>query len=291
MVSGLSRRALLVGGSALVAVFAAACALPGRQAAAQDPAVPAEVLYVSSVWVPAGTFTRGIEGPACDAAGNLYAVNLARQGTIGRVTPAGEASVFVTLPAGSTGNGIRFDSQGRMLVADYTGHNVLRVDMASLQVSVFAHEPRMSQPNDLAITSGDVLYASDPNWGASSGRVWRIGTDGVVTLIEEGMGTTNGIEVGPQDTRLYVNESSQRNLWVYDLSPDGEPGTKRLLLQFADYGLDGMRCDVDGNLYVARYGKGTVAKVSPEGQVLLEVSLTGTNPSNVAFGGPDGRTC
>jgi gluconolactonase len=52
-----------------------------------------------------------------------------------------------------------------------------------------------------------------------------------------------------------------------------------------------MRCDVDGTLYVARYGKGVIARVSPEGQVLGEVQVLGANPSNIAFGGTDGRTC
>ena len=54
--------------------------------------------------------------------------------------------------------------------------------------------------------------------------------------------------------------------------------------------MDGMRCDVEGNLYVTRHGKGTVAKLSPAGDVLLEVELTGKLPSNIAFGGPDGCT-
>ena len=63
-----------------------------------------------------------------------------------------------------------------------------------------------------------------------------------------------------------------------------------MLIEFPDYGLDGMRCDVEGNLYITRYGKGTVAKVSPQRAVLLEVQVSGKNPSNIAFGGPEGRT-
>ena len=53
---------------------------------------------------------------------------------------------------------------------------------------------------------------------------------------------------------------------------------------------DGMRCDVDGNLYVSRYGKGTVAVLSPQGEVLREIDVLGKSPSNLCFGGPDGRT-
>ena len=250
-----------------------------------------EELFVAQEFTPLNGFTSGIEGPACDAAGNLYAVNYARQHTIGQVTPDGDASVFVELPPGSIGNGIRFNSEGFMFIADYTNHNVLKVDMNMREISVHAHEPTMNQPNDLAIGANDTLYASDPNWGASTGQIWRVDTDGKVTLLEPDMGTTNGIEVSPDEKVLYVNESAQRNVWAYDLSPGGEVSNKRLLIQFPDFNMDGMRCDIEGNLYITRHGKGTIAKLSPAGEVLLEVQLTGKLCTNIAFGGPDGRTC
>ena len=248
-------------------------------------------LFVSREFTPVNGFTSGIEGPACDAAGNLYAVNYERQHTIGKVTPDGTASVFVELPTGSIGNGIRFNSEGFMFIADYTNHNILKVDMDTRNITVHAHEATMNQPNDIAIGANDILYASDPNWGASTGQIWRVDTDGEVTLLEADMGTTNGIEVSPDEKLLYVNESAQRNIWAYDLSPEGEIRNKRLLIQFPDFGMDGMRCDIEGNLYVTRHGKGTVAKLSPAGEVLLEVQLTGRLCSNIAFGGPDGCTC
>ena len=50
---------------------------------------------------------------------------------------------------------------------------------------------------------------------------------------------------------------------------------KRVLIAFTDFGMDGMRCDINGNLYIARFGKGTVVKVSPEGKIIKEVTLTG----------------
>ncbi|MFB6248478.1 MAG: SMP-30/gluconolactonase/LRE family protein [Salinibacter sp.] len=249
----------------------------------------AETLFESRTLVPPGRFTSGVEGPAVDAEGNVYAVNYERQHTIGVVPPEGTSEVFVELPEGSTGNGIRFNSEGTMLVADYTGHNVLAVDPSTREVRVYAHEPRMNQPNDLAIGADDRLYASDPNWSASTGQLWRVDQDGRTTLLEADMGTTNGIEVGPENETLYVNESVQRNVWAYDLSEDGAISNKRLLIEFATHGLDGMRSDIDGNLYITRHGKGTVVKVSPEGKVLREIPLEGENPTNIAFGGEDGR--
>ena len=252
--------------------------------------VPDEKLYLATPLTATNSFTAGIEGPACDRAGNIFAVNFAQQQTIGRTTPAGQSEVFVTLPNDSVGNGIRFDRAGRMYVADYVGHNVLRIDPGTRAVEVLAHEPKMNQPNDLAIAPNGTLYASDPNWGAKTGQLWRIDPDGTTTRLAADMGTTNGVEVSPDGKRLYVNESVQRNVWVFDIQPDGGVANKRLLRQFPDHGFDGMRCDADGNLYITRYGKGTVAVLSPEGEVLREINVLGARPSNLCFGGPDGRT-
>ena len=252
--------------------------------------VPDEKLYLATPLTATNSFTTGIEGPACDRAGNIFAVNFAQQQTIGRTTPTGQSEVFVTLPNNSVGNGIRFDRAGRMYVADYVGHNVLRIDPGTRAVEVLAHEPKMNQPNDLAIAPNGRLYASDPNWGAKTGQLWRIDPGGTTTRLATDMGTTNGVEVSPDGKRLYVNESVQRNVWVFDIQPDGGVANKRLLQQFPDHGFDGMRCDADGNLYITRYGKGTVAVLSPEGELLREINVLGARPSNLCFGGPDGRT-
>lgn len=244
-------------------------------------------LFTSSIFTPVNSFTIGVEGPAVDRNGNIYAVNFQHDGTIGKMTPDGKASIFIELPQGSVGNGIRFDSKGNMLIADYTHHNILKVDMNSKKISVFAHESGMAQPNDIAIDKHDRIYASDPNWKAGTGKIWRINTDGKVTLLDS-MATVNGIDVSPNGRILYVNEKLK--IWAYDLSAEGEISNKHLLIEFPDFGMDGMRCDSKGNIYQARYGKGTVVKVSPEGKILQEITLIGKKPTNVAFGGKDGKT-
>lgn len=241
--------------------------------------------------LPEHTFTSGIEGPATDKAGNVYAVNYGKEGTIGMVRPDGTHECFVTLPAGSTGNGIRFNKEGDMLVADYTGHNILKVDMKTKKISVFAHEPKMHQPNDIALAPNGNLYASDPDWATKKGQLWLITPNGKVTLLEGDMGTTNGIEVSPDGKHLYIDESAQLRLTVYDIQPDGTLRNKKIIHTFEGYGMDGIRCDIKGNLYLCRYDKGTVAILSPEGKLLREVQLKGKQPSNITFGGPDQKRC
>lgn len=241
--------------------------------------------------LPEGTFTNGIEGPATDKAGNLYAVNYGKEGTIGIVRPDGSHECFVTLPEGSTGNGIRFNKAGDMLVADYTGHNILKVDMQTKAISTYAHESRMNQPNDIALAPSGNIYASDPDWPNQKGQLWLITPDGKVTLLESDMGTTNGIDVSPNGKKLYVNESAQLKVWVYDIKPDGTLKNKQLFHTFEGFGMDGIRCDVKGNLYLCRYDKGTVAVINPKGKLIREIQLKGKKPSNITFGGPDNRRC
>ena len=248
-------------------------------------------LWTPRVLTRPNDFTNGIEGPACDHAGNVFAVNFSKQGTIGKVTPEGIASLFVTLPQGSIGNGIRFAPDGTFFVADYKRHNILRVDPHNKNISVHAHHDAMNQPNDLALSpDGKTLFASDPNWKEGTGQLWRIDHDGTATRIAQDMGTTNGIEVSPDGKTLYVNESKQRNVWAFDLSSQGNLSNKRLIRHFDDHGFDGMRCDIKGNLYITRHGKGTVIKMTPNGEILKEVRVLGTRPSNLCFGGPDRRT-
>ncbi|HPS95920.1 MAG TPA: SMP-30/gluconolactonase/LRE family protein [Bacteroidales bacterium] len=234
--------------------------------------------------LPEWSFPKGIEGPAIDKKGNLFAVNFKEPGTIGVVNPNGEASVYVTLPSGSVGNGIRFDKKGFMYIADYTMHNILKVDPSTKEISVFAHNSSMNQPNDLAISpKTEFLYASDPNWKDSTGNLWLINREGKITLLEGKIGTTNGVEVSPDGKKLYVNESVQRKVWAYDIKKDGTVENKKLFISFPDFGMDGMRCDSEGNLYITRHGKGTIVIVSPNGVILREILLKGKLCSNIVL--------
>jgi gluconolactonase len=242
-------------------------------------------------FTPENSFTEGIEGPAVDADGNLFAVNYREQGTIGKVDPEGVAGVFLKLPEGSVGNGIRFDLSGNMYIADYMGHAVYQVGRGSDTAILWARDTTMNQPNDLAISPAGNIYLSDPKWADSTGQIWLLDRNRKLRKLESGMGTTNGIEVSPDGKTLYVNESVQRNVWQYSIAQDGSVHGKSLLMKFDDYGMDGMRCDREGNLYIARYDKGTVAVVSPQGKLLEEIALKGKKPSNITFGGKDGRNC
>ena len=235
-------------------------------------------------------FTKGIEGPATNEEGIIYAVNFKEEGTIGKVDKNGKASLFLKLNNGSIGNGIRFDKAGNMFIADYVNHGILKVEKGEKKYTMYAKDSTMNQPNDLAISPKGILYASDPNWAKSTGKLW-MAKEGQLFLLEKDMGTTNGIEVSPDGKNLYVNESVQRKIWKYDILSDGALANKIQFASFSNFGLDGMRCDANGNLYVCRYDKGTVVVFSPEGNRIREIQLKGKKPTNITFGGRDNKQC
>lgn len=247
-------------------------------------------LFQSTDFTQKNIFSIHIEGPAFDKKGNLYVVNFQKDGTVGLVKPTGEVSLFVTLPEGSTANSIQFDKQENMYLADFTGHNILKVNMQTKEISVHAHDDNFNQPNDICINKKGQLFASDPNWKAETGKLWRIDPDGKTILLSSNMGTTNGVELSPDEKILYVNESIQRKIWAFDVDEQGNISNKRLLADFTDFGFDGMKCDKQGNLYIARYGKGTILVLSPQGKFIREISLKGKDCTNLVFGGKNGKT-
>jgi sugar lactone lactonase YvrE len=279
----------------------------------------AEELFVSKQLTPSNEYTRGIEGPAVNAAGDLFAVNVRRPGTanpdkkgaIGRMkNGATQSELFAVLPNDGVGNGIRFDLQGRMYVADFPNHIVHVFEPGSTTAQTYfsapPSKPAFNQPNDLAIARDGTLYASDPNFGAGTGRIWRIARrpdgkgDGAIMTSSSPrpQGITNGIDLSPDNRTLYVGESRfngpparPARIWSYRI--DGITlADEHELAHFADGDVDGLRVDTDGRIFVARPGAGEVVIIVPPGSTgaaHARVPTAGPAPTNLTFGGADGR--
>ncbi|MGV7218245.1 SMP-30/gluconolactonase/LRE family protein [Bradyrhizobium sp. UFLA05-112] len=265
-------------------------------AIAAQPAFGETKLFESAQVTPAGEYTFGIEGPAVDLDGNLFVVNLGKPGTIGRLPAGGAASgTFAELPQGSVGNSIRFDRDGTMFVADYKGHNIFALPKGTTEPRLWFHSDEMKQPNDMTIARDGTIYASDPNWKGREGHIWRItkvrdgSVQGQLMTAPRAMGTTNGIDLSPDGKMLYVGESNSGEVWSYTIR-GAELTDAKLIKTFQPDTIDGLRTDVSGRLYVARILKGTISIMKPNGAVQREVALKGKEPTNLAFGGDDGKT-
>ncbi|MGJ5022273.1 SMP-30/gluconolactonase/LRE family protein [Bradyrhizobium oligotrophicum] len=265
-------------------------------ALATVPALATSKLFESAQLTPSGEYTFGIEGPAVDRDGNLYVVNLGKPGTIGRLAPEATTSEkFTELPDGSVGNAIRIDAAGTMFIADYKKHNIFAIAPGETAPHLVFHADDMSQPNDITLSRDGTIYASDPNWKARSGRIWRIARgpngalQGEAMAAPRAMGTANGIDLSPDGRTLYVGESNSGEIWSYAVDGDAL-ATPRLIRRFEPNTIDGLRTDASGRLFVARILKGSIAVLTPDGRAIREITLRAKEPTNLAFGGSDGKT-
>jgi len=276
-----------------------------------DPIVPADAEL--ELLFDGGFFT---EGPAVGPDGLVYFSDLTntalsgmQAGHIWRFDPVSGRTTIFRSPSGMA-NGINFDSEGRMIVAegaDFGGRCVVRTDMKTGRSEIIAglyNGKPFNAPNDIALDERGRIYFTDPRYFGHEPReqpvmgVYRIDPDGSVSLIISDAGTPNGILVSPDQKKLYVAsinldaEAPLQALLVYDLLEDGSVSSRKVLVDFLpDYGPDGMAIDVEGHLYLARPAKTPGIYIySPDGQELGLIP-TPTPPANVTFGrGTTGKT-
>ena len=259
----------------------------------------------TTVFVGGSLFHSDIEGPAVDKNNNLFVVNYLDKGTIGKVTPEGNVITFATLPSPTTeekkqssGNGLRF-YQSKLYLADYV-NNKIHCFLQDGSSYVYSTDTVMNQPNDLVMALNGQIFCSDPNWSNSTGGLWTVSqNDAKLVQIKTSLGLTNGIELSPDDKYLYVGESksvpksklAQVSRFKVNWSTDPVSlGQQEVIYIFDNGDVDGMRCDEEGNLFVARPEAQEIVVFNCSGDLIHSVKTIGKNPTNLAFGGVDGRT-
>ena len=277
---------------------------------------------VETAGVKAATVLAFTEGPAVDAAGNVYFSDI-MSNRIWKLAPDGSRSIFRE-PSHRT-NGQTFDREGRLYHCEGSefgpggGRRITRTTLDSGNYEVVTDRfegVRYNSPNDICVDGRGRVYFTDPCYGDRSimemevEGVYRIDLDGTVTrlLAQPEIHRPNGIAVTQDSRRLYVIDSSpveggNRKVWAFDLDERGNPSGQRLVYDFAPgRGGDGMRLDQEGNLYVAAgilvprrpWETIDVAPgiyvMTPEGTLLGRIPIYEDVITNLAFGGPDGRT-
>src|SRR6188474_3397367 len=261
-----------------------------------------------------------LEGPAVDAAGNVYFTDILMQ-RIMRFSKEGKFSVF--RDKSNVANGLVFDLQGRLVAAEgaasptaersgmATGGipRVTRTDLKTGKLEILAdtfNGKPLSGPNDVTIDGKGRLYVTDSTGAA----VYRIDAPGKVAriLTAPDIQRPNGIQISPDDRTLYLVEANgakdgARMIRAYDLLPDGTVKNMRVFYNFyPGRSADGMSIDTRGNLYAAagmHRTRGTaetldtkcgVYVISPQGKLLKFIPVPEDYLTNTAFGGLDMKT-
>lgn len=203
-------------------------------------------------------------------------------------------------------NGLLLDPEGRLVLCQHGDRRVARM-LAPLENPAPAYETlagdfegrRLNSPNDAIFDGHGNLYFTDPPYGLPGQMddaekeldfqgVYRLDTDGRLTLLTRAFSRPNGLALSPDESRLYVaNSDPGEAVWkVFDLHPDGSLGPAEIVHDAtartaSEKGLpDGMKVHKKG--YVFGTGPGGVFVFSPKGELLGRI-LTGEATSNCAF--------
>lgn len=261
--------------------------------------------------VKVAAITAFTEGPAVDAAGNIYFTET-RNEKIMKLTPKRELTVFRENSNGA--NGLVFDRQGRLIACEGNPKNprVTRTDIPTGKIEILAGAEKgiaLTAPNDVTVDGKNRIYFTDMA-PVGHGGVYRIDTDDKVTRILSGseVQRPNGLMISPDDRTFYVVEANgleggARMIRAYDLSPAGTVSNMRVFHNFyPGRSADGMCIDTRGNLYAIaglHMRRGTsetldtkpgVHVFSPQGKLLRYIMIPEDTVTNCTFGGPDMKT-
>ena len=203
-------------------------------------------------------------------------------------------------------NGNTRDRQGRLVTCEHGGRRVSRTEYdGTITVIADRYQGKpLNSPNDVVVKSEGSVWFTDPPFGLLGyyegypakqelpTNVYRVdGATGELTVVADDVNCPNGLAFSPDESILYVIESrsTPRNILACDVVDGGRRIANRRTLIAAGPGTpDGMRCDVDGNLWCG-WGMGDpaldgVAIFNPDGRLIGRIDLP-ERCANLCFGG------
>jgi gluconolactonase len=217
----------------------------------------------------------------------------------------GQVSIF--RKPSNFANGNTRDRQGRLVTCEHGGRRVTRTEYDGTITTIMSHHEgkQLSSPNDVVVKSDGSVWFTDPPFGLLGHyeghraepelpqNVYRVDADtGEATVVAGDVLGPNGLCFSPDESILYIVESRgvpNRKILAYDMSEDGKALLdKRVLIDAGPGTPDGMRCDVDGNLWCG-WGMGDaeldgVMVFAPDGTAIGHIGLP-ERCANVCFGG------
>ncbi|SDK66003.1 gluconolactonase [Catalinimonas alkaloidigena] len=275
----------------------------------EDPALDALLEADAQIEVLASGFVW-TEGPVWVRDSSYLLFSDAPRNSVMKWDPDEGVSLFMK-PAGYTGigdygdepgsNGLILDPEGRLILCEHGDRRIARLEPNGGKKTLADNYQgkRFNSPNDVVRKSNGDLYFTDPIYGLPQKQddprremdycgVFRLSTDGTVTLLTKEFARPNGIAFSPDEKTLYVAQSDRVAIWkAFPVKKDGTLGEGQLFYDVSDQmgrlpgAPDGMKVDAQGNLFAT--GPGGIYIFSPKGKLLGRID-TGRPTANCNWG-------
>jgi gluconolactonase len=262
----------------------------------QDSVITALVPQGAQVEHLAGDFDFA-EGPLWHPDGFLLCSDIDGD-RIFKIDPYfGMKEVYLS-PSGGA-NGLAFDRQKNLIMCRAGERDLARLESDG-SITVLAslyNGKRFNSPNDLVVRSDGTIFFTDPYTSRSPSPreldfdgIYCLTPGGELKLLETSVSAPNGICLSPDENKLYVNETLNLGIYIFDIESDLSLTNKRIFAQIGMlYYLDGMKVDENGLLFtMAGFNEG-VYIFSPDGHFIDLIDVPGPS-TNLNWGGTDNQT-
>jgi gluconolactonase len=190
-------------------------------------------------------------------------------GDVRRRWSAAEGVVEVRNPSNKC-NGMTYDGAGNLYVCEHVTSSLIKESPDGVRTVVASHwqGKALNSPNDVVVRSDGTLYFTDPTYGRmpvfglerqqelTCQGVYRVATDGSLHQEADDFDQPNGLCLSPDESVLYVNDTTRAHIRAFDVASGGSLGNNRVFAHeigtgdYAEGVVDGMKCDEFGNVYV-----------------------------------------
>ncbi len=189
-----------------------------------------------------------------------------------------------------------FHEDGNSLVAAFSSGFAI-VDIASGEISWIHQPPFLAGEGRFNDGRADrqgrfwagTMMANPGDGSPATGRLFCLNRQLETKVHETAVNISNGICWSPSGDRMYFADSLKGKIFQYDFNSDAGTISNRRTFANLPHGAspDGATVDAKGNLWSAQWGIGKVFTYDPNGQLIFELEIPTSQPTCVAFGGPE----
>lgn len=243
----------------------------------------ADILLPGSDWELVGQGYNFTEGTVANAAGEVFFQDIPNSKTY----KVGLDKKLTTINTDSKkGSGACIGTDGKLYVVN-GNKQIVSYDAKGKETVVVDGV----QGNDLVMARNGNLYITAPDGRENPSKIYLVRPNNERVVVDEGLKYANGIALTPDQTQLYITESTSHWVWIYSINADGTLSNKQrygwLHVRDTDDNAwaDGLKCDREGRVYIAtRMG---IQVLDQTGRVNAILPMPGPEPSNLCFGGVD----